>query len=302
MALNPQQTQQAIDTYGPMAQIINSVPALQQLMQEAVGQQWSQNQFQAKVMASPWYQQHSDTLRNLIMTQAADPAAYRQQLQNAVRQVSQTAAAMGRNMSQQAMQNMAYQYLAEGWNTQSLQDTIGWTANATQEAGGNGAYAGQAGQIQTHLEQVARSYGVPYTDQYIADWTTRIQRGQDSTDGFDAQMRGRAKMQYPQFAAQLDAGATMTQIADPYMAQMAKTLEVPQTSVTLQDPYIQKALSQRDPKSGAVTSQPMYAFEQTLKADPRYDNTAQAKTDAYSTLAQIGKDLGLSGGTTGAAA
>jgi hypothetical protein len=79
-------------------------------------------------------------------------------------------------------------------------------------------------------------------------------------------------------------------------------LEIPQTSVTLQDPYIQKALSQRDPKSGAVTSQPLWAFEQTLKADPRYDKTVQAKTDAYSTLTQISKDFGFSGGTTGAAA
>jgi hypothetical protein len=296
---SPSQASQALDQYGPLAQIVQAVPDLSGLLNTAIQQQWTPAHLQASIMATPWYQQHSDTMRSLVMTAASDPAAYQQQVNNAASLVAQTAAGLGRPMSPDQARYMGYRYLSEGWSTQTLQDSIASSAAIGQEGGG--AYAGDAGRVQTHMQQVAQSYGVPYTDQFIQDWTNKVQSGSDTIDGFDAAMKARAKMQYPQYAAQLDSGQTMTQIADPYMAQMAKTLEVPQSSITLNTPEVQKALSVRDPQSGAVTSQAMWAFTQQLKADPRYDKTVQAKTDAYATLAQIGKDWGFGGGTTGAA-
>jgi hypothetical protein len=229
------------------------------------------------------------------MTQASDPAQYNNMLQNAENLVLQTAGQMGRQVDARLM---GLRYLAYGWTQQTLQTQL--ASGGFQQ--GNGAREGDAAQLNNHLAEIAQSYGVPYTQAGLDHQTTLIQQGRDSLDGWTSAMRQRAKMAYPQFATQIDAGQTMTQIADPYMAQMAKTLEVPQTQVTLNDPYIQKALSVRDPKSGAVTSQPLWAFQQTLKADPRYDKTEQAKTDAYTTLAQVGKDFGFSGGTGGTSA
>jgi LysM repeat protein len=290
------QVQQAIDQYGPMYQIVEAVPELKQIAQDAITQQYSQNQLTAKVMGSQWYQTHANSVRNLIMTQASDPAEYQQQIDNAVKLVTQTADSMGRNVD---ANSLAWQYLANGWTTQTLQDAIGGTGNATAEPGASGADWGTAGQVQAHLTQVAQEYGVPYTDDFVQQWVNRIQSGTDTTDGFDQVMKARAKAAYPQFAAQIDAGQTMTQIADPYMAQMAKTLEVPQSQVTLNDPYIKQALSSVDPKTGAMTNQPLWKFEQTLKADPRYGQTDQAKADAYTMLNKIGTDWGF---TTGGSA
>lgn len=297
---SPDQASQALDNYGPLAQIVQAVPELSGLMSTAIQQQWTPAHLQASIMATPWYQSHSDTMRSLLMTQASDPAAFQQQLGNAKALVQQLAGQMGRTVD---ADNLAMQYLAQGWTQQTLQNWIG-TGGVGTEAGSTsapGALAGDAGRLQTHMDQVATSYGVPYSQDYLKSWVLRVQTGQDTVDGFDSAMRARAKMQYPQYASQLDQGMTMTQIADPYMAQMAKTLEVPQSSITLNTPEVQKALSVRDPQSGAVTSQAMWAFTQALKADPRYDQTAQAKTDAYQTLAQVGKDFGFTGGTTGPA-
>jgi hypothetical protein len=297
---SPSQASQALDQYGPLAQIVQAVPDLAGLLNTAIQQQWTPAHLQASIMATPWYQSHSDTARSLLMTQASDPAAYNQQLENARQQVQSAAGAMGRSVD---ANSLAVQYLMNGWSSQELQNQIGYwggIANENGSASAPGALAGDAGRLQTHMDQVASSYGVPYSQDYLQSWVQRIQSGNDTIDGFDSAMRIRAKMQYPQYATQLDQGMTMAQIADPYMAQMAKTLEVPQSSINLSTPEVQKALSVRDPQSGAATSQSMWAFTQQLKADPRYDKTTQAKTDAYTTLAQIGKDFGFGGGTTGA--
>lgn len=297
----PAQASTALDEYGPLAQIVQAVPDLSSLLTSAIQNQWTPAHLQASIMATPWYQQHSDTARSLLMTAAADPGAWHQQFQSAINLIQEVAGSMGRAVDNgPGVSSIAYQYLANGWTSADLQRYLGSSAAITND--GANSFAGQAGQIQAHLEQTAQSYGVPYTQSMLSTWANKIQSGMDTTDGFDQLMRTQAKSQFPQYAAQIDAGQTLSQIADPYMAQMAKTLEIPQSSVTLDNPAIQKALSVRDPQSGAVTSQSMWQFTQQLKNDPRYDQTTQAKTDAYSTLAQIGKDFGFNGGTGGVAA
>jgi murein DD-endopeptidase MepM/ murein hydrolase activator NlpD len=289
----------AIDAYGPMAQIVNAVPDLKAILNSAVSQQWSAAKFTAAVQASPWYQQHSDTARNLLMTQAADPAAYQQEITNKADQISILAGQLGHTVDTTALATQALLY---GWDDNQLQTQI---AHGGLSGAGNGALVGSAAQLSTQLEQTMTSYGVPYTQDYVNAAVNSIQQGYNTLDGYVQIARQQAKTQYPQYATQLDQGQTMVQIADPYMAQMAKTLELNQNQVTLNDPYIQKALSVRDPQSGAVTSQSMWQFTQNLKQDPRYDHTDQAKTDAYTTLAQIGKDFGFngtSGGTAGGSA
>lgn len=279
---------QAQTEYGVTANLINAIPELQSILAQAATDGWSQDKLNATVAQSPWYQQHGQSLRNLIMQQATDPGTYNENLQNAADLVSQTAQQMGRQVDPW---QTAYQYLAQGWTAADLKAHIG--ANGTGIGNATDGYVGDVAQYESHLKQIAESYGVPYTQQFIDGYVNNIQAGKDTADGFTNVMQARAKAAYPQFAEQIDAGQTMTQIADPYMATYAKTLEVPQTQVNLSDPLIKQALSATDPKTGAMQNVPLWKFEQTLKADPRYDQTDQAKTDAYSTLHQIGKDFGF---------
>lgn len=284
----------AIDQYGPMAQIVQAVPELRDLMTQAVANSWSPDRLKAAVQASPWYLQHSATASSLLMTQAAHPAEYQQQLDNQTFKIAQMARTMG--ITVEDPNSLALQSLLNGWDDQRTQVALGERGWVT--GGQGGARVGSVAQYQDRLMQTFQSYGVPYTQDYLDTAAKAIAAGDNTLDGYVSIARNQAKAQYPQYAAQLDQGQTMVQIADPYMAQMAKTLELNQNSVTLNDPYVQKALSVRDPQTGAVTSQSMWQFTQNLKADPRYDRTTQAKTDAYNTLAQIGKDFGFSSGTS----
>lgn len=278
----------ALNQYGILAQIVNAIPDLRAVLQASAQAGDSTDAFTAKIAATPWYQQHSDTLRNLIFQNASDPATYNNNQAQARALVMRVAGQMGRQVD---VGNMAFRYLAEGWDAATLQQNIAWTSPfAPQE----GVGTGDAGKYQQALKQTAADYGVPVTDQFIADYINKIQSGADTQDGFDNLMKARAKAAYPQFAAQIDQGLSMKDVADPYAAQMAKTLELPQTAVKWQtDPLIQRALTAKDPTTGQPTGQPLWQFNQALMKDPRYDHTMQAKTDAYSVVSEIGKSWGF---------
>lgn len=279
----------ALNQYGILAQVVNSIPDLRATLQDAAAKGLSPDAFTAKIAATPWYQQHSDSLRNLLFQQAADPATYSNNIGNATQLVQTLAGTMGRSVD---AGSLAYSYLANGWTQTQLQTAIAQSGGFQYEA--DGTLAGQAGQLQQTMKQAASDFGVPFTDGFVNDFINKIQLGQDTADGFTNLMKARAKAAYPQFAPQIDQGMTMTQIADPYVGQMAKTLELPQTAIEWsKDPLVQKALNSKDPKTGQPTSVPIWQFNQTLMNDPRYDHTTQAKTDAYSTLSEIGKSWGF---------
>lgn len=281
----------AMSAYGYVYTVAQSIPELNTILQDAVAHSWTADKLTASIESSPWYMQHADTVRNLAYQQYSEPGTYAQNLANAKNIITLKAQALGRTIDDATAGRLALQTLTENasFDDQRLSQLV---TNTTGLTNANGAYSGLAAQYRDHMTQVAQNYGVAYTDASMDNWVNQIESGANSLDGFESVMRARAKATYPPLADQIDAGMTVRDIADPYVQTMAKTLEVPQTEVTLNDPYIQKALTQRQP-DGTATIQPLYQFTSALKKDPRYDTTVQARTDAYTTLKQIGADWGF---------
>lgn len=292
----PLSTADAMASYGFVYQLAEAVPALKTFIDQAITDTWTPERLTATVESSDWWRSNADTVRNLVQLQATDPATYQRTLLNATDQVILKTTQLGRQIDMPTATALALRTLTENasWDDNRLTNLVAGVA-PVQHAGG-GAYVNNAAQLADHMTQVAQNYGVPYTQDSMDYWLNAIQLGRDSLDGFESQMRARAKAQYPHFANQIDAGVTIRDIADPYIAQYAKTLEVPETDVTLKDPAIARALQQTGQDGQTQTSMPMWQFTRALKDDPRYDKTAQAKDDAYSTLAKVGKDFGFVGG------
>jgi hypothetical protein len=294
----PYSLDEAMGAYGFVYTMANSVPGLKGYLDQAVAEKWTPERLTAAIQSSDWYKQNADTARNLVQLQTTDPSTYNLNLTNAVNLVQLKAQQLGRSIDPATAQWLALRTLTENasWDDQRLTAMVSTFTNIAR--GDYGAYMGQAAQLADHMSKVAQSYGVPFTDGAIDWYVNSIEQGKDTLDGFDSIMRARAKAQYPQFAAQIDAGQTIRDIADPYIAQYAQTLEVPETEVTLNDPYIKKALSQTAQDGQTQTAMPMWKFERTLKDDPRYDSTKQAKDDAFATLNKIGKDWGFVGASS----
>jgi len=284
--------QKALEAFGFVSQLAQSIPELRGYLTQASKNGWTPELLKGTIESSPWWRQHADTVRQLAITQATDPATYAQTLQNARNRVGMAAQQLGRTYTGDQLTQLALQTLTTnaGWDSGVLNQLLANKLDIGHYE--DGREIGGAAETRNHMTTVAESYGQPVTDSFLDQFTTSIQAGRDSLAGFESLMRARAKAHYPQFADQIDAGMTVRDVADPYIRTMANTLEMPETAVTLKDPYVSKALTVRNP-DGSAGVQPLWQFERNLKDDPRYASTTQAKTDAYQTLNKIGKDWGF---------
>lgn len=287
----PLTLQDALNAYGFVGQLANAIPELRGIFDQAMREEWVPAQIDRAIKDSPWFRSNAENVRRAVTQQAVDPATYQQNLNNAASKIRMMAAEMGRGGTAWTWDNLAFRALIHGYDEEQIRLVIANEVQGTPLT--DGAVSGQAGQIQGYLKQLSANYGVPASDQWITTALNRIQGGMDTLEGYENIVKARAKAQYAHLASQIDAGMTVRDIADPYIASYAQVLEVPETGINLTDPAIQKALQVKDPTTGAFSNKPMHEFVRELKDDPRWDKTKNAQEEAYRMVNRLGKDMGF---------
>jgi hypothetical protein len=283
--------QTALNAYGFVGDLANSIPELKSIFAQAAQEEWAPAQFERAVMDSKWYRSNAETVRFHITQQKTDPATWRQTLGNGAEKVYLLQREMGLVPNgPERRQQIAQFFLYNNYDDEQIRR---WLAQHSQQAvNSEGAFAGQAAELEEHMRQVATNYGVSATSSFLRAQVKSIQAGEYNLEGFESLMRARAKAAFPQFAQQLDSGLTVRDIADPYISTMANTLEIAETELDLTDRNVKMALSQRQ-SDGSMGSMPLWEFERKLKDDPRWDKTKQAREQAFSAIATIGRDFGF---------
>lgn len=281
----------ALARYGFVGDLANSIPELRSLFAQAAREEWDPLHFQQAVMDSRWWKTNAESARALITQRITDPGTYNQSIKNGAEKVYLLQREMGLVPNGPARrQQIAEFFLKNNYDDEQIRR---WLAqHSVQATNKEGSFTGQVADLREHMIQVATNYGVPVTQSFVNTQVKAIQAGEYNLQGWDDLMRARAKAAYPQFAEQIDSGITLRDIADPYISTMANTLEVAETSIDLTDPKIKRALSSRQP-DGTMGSTPLWQFERQLKDDPRWDKTKQARTEAFETIAQVGRDFGF---------
>ena len=283
----------ALNSYGFVGQLANAIPDLRSILSTAIAQQWVPEQFTRAVMDSGWWKSNAESARQLARLQATDPATYAQNLANAREKARLVGREMGRDHAGADWNHVAFLTLMNNWDDEQLRAWIPRNIGIHNQENVPGAASGQAGQLLGHLRELVTNYGIGHTEDWLYSWTSHIQSGEDTLDGFESLVKARAKAQYAHLAPQIDAGMTIRDIADPYIASYAQTLELPETGIKLNDPAIQKALQAKDPATGAFSNKPMHQFVRELKDDPRWDATKNAEEEAYRMVNRLGRDMGF---------
>lgn len=278
----------ALNSYGFVGQLAAGIPDLRAILDRAIREEWVPEQFTRTLMDSAWWKTNAESVRQLTRLQATDPATYEQNLRNAENKLQMMAGQMGRTIDQPRA--MALHVLLGNFDDEQIKQHISMTSKMTATPDGN--LMGDSAQVGNYLREVATNYGMAFTERNVRDAVWRIQSGMDTIDGWEALARQRAKAQFPHLAQQIDAGMTVRDVADPYIATYAQTLEIPETGVRLNDPKVMQALNQRNP-DGSSSTKPMWQFQRELKDDPRWDKTNNAKQEAFGMLSRIGKDFGF---------
>jgi hypothetical protein len=253
---------------------LKSVPELRRAFEQAVSDNWTPARFVAEVRSTKWFANNSESRRKYAQLKSSDPGTLRDMMNETRASVRDMAVEMGAQVPDSLLTRISKNVLRFGLNDAQIRDTL---AGAVK-MGAKDTYGGQAAANVAHLESVARANGVRLSDKTMQGWAVRLAAG-ESIEGFDAYVRGMAKQAYPAFAAQLDAGQNVEDIADPYRQQMARTLELNPEDIDLFDPTLRKAL-QAATKDGQVALKPMWKWEQELRHDPRFDKTQTARGDA----------------------
>ena len=150
---------------------------------------------------------------------------------------------------------------------------------------------GSIGADLTSLRATARSNGFDLDTSFgssINDWLQRLAKG-ESVETFKNTIRGAAKLGLPDKVANLlDQGLDLKDIYAPYRNVMASVLEVAPDSINLDDKALRMAI-------GPEKEMSIYDFQRTLRKDPRWQYTDNARQEASDSVLKVLKDFGFQG-------
>ena len=304
-----------IPRYGFADAFFDQDKSLQDLIAEATKQNYSQDLFQAKLQATPWYRAHTASEREWSQLQTNDPQSATNITRNVYADMGEIAGALGANLNPGLASSIASSVIAHSYSNGSYDKGLLQRAIAAQvRMDQYGHYKGAAGQFEDSIRQMSSDYGMPIDKGALQSWVQGglQQAGGDASklsayqENVKHYLQQQAKLTFPGLSQQIDSGLTVAQIASPYVSSFAKILEQPIDSSTqaaqyLQDPTVKKALQYQTPGTpqGDPSVMPMWQFEQSLKQDPRWMKTNNARDELGSAAYHILGDFGLNPASAG---
>ena len=273
---------------GSLAGLLTAVPELHNILQQAVEQGWSASKFQQAVEQSHWYRSNNAATRELVSLAYSDPAEYRTRLAQASSQVSQMAHQLGVSLNTGQLNNLAHQFIVNGWTSATLQHQLAGLYNR------KGQPQGQAAQIYQQLNQLYGDYGLPTNFAANQYRTQQILGGGTTLDSYKQGVIQSAKSLYSGVAKEIDQGMTVRDIAAPYIQTQANLLEIDPNSINFgADAGIKKALQGTPTAQGVRVALPLWQYEQQVRSDPRWQFTNNSKDTVSQALVALGADFGF---------
>lgn len=282
--LNPEEL---ASEYGFAYSFLKSIPDVAHLFEEYVANDWTKEQFQAKLRDTKWWQENSDSMRKTQAMKATDPATYEANLQATQVMVEQEAAKIGASIPPKKLKSIAEKALATNMDEGQLANVLGGYIKFV-----GGTLKGEAGQYENSIKSYAASQGVTMDDQSVKNQAALIGRKLATESDFKNQIMQQAASTYPGYKDQLAAGQTMMDIANPYIQIMAQQLEINPSSIKLTDPLIRSALNGVN-KDGKPTGLDQTDFLSQVRSDPRWTQTQNAQDDTMKTGLAVLKSMGL---------
>jgi len=279
--------------YGWSYAFLNGVPELKDKFKQAVDETWTAQKFQAELRDTDWWKKTSDSARQAQVMKTTDPATWTASVNAATIQIQQLASEIGAAIPANRLKGIVESAIKTGIDKDedALRNILGQYVGFTKD----GTLKGEAGMHEYTMKQYAAQMGVKLDDQAIKNQAQLVVRKLSTTQDFEDQIRTQAKSAFPGYETQIDSGMTMKDIASPYEQMMAKELELPTNAKGLDDPLIRSALNGLS-KDGKPTGMSLTDFQSSLRNDPRWRSTTNARNSALDLGASVLRDMGLIAG------
>lgn len=273
--------------------LLQSDKELKELFNQALTDktgQWTQAKFVAKLRTTTWYRTHSETWRTSEALRLTDPEAYKAKGQEWLAKTRNVASTLGATLTDKEAADLSLTFYRLGYTDEQMNAALAAHINPPAMPGGLG---GQAGQVEDLLRQTAQKNGQRYSDSFYLEAARGVVAGTADIAQWTDKIRADAASAYPVFADRIRSGMDVADLASNYMTKMADTLEIPVEDVTLADPHIKNALGGLDVTTGEPTAMGLWDFEKSLRSDPRWARTKQAKDQADAATMSVLQSFGF---------
>jgi len=134
----------------------------------------------------------------------------------------------------------------------------------------------ESGDTASVLKQYAQRNGIVLSDSFIANQQRSVAQGEiEMEDLLTLIKETYVKTLYPAFAAEVDQGLTVEDLAGPWRSYLAETFGVKEDQISLFDPLLQAAMQNFDPH-GQASKTSMNQFAEMVHEDPRWEYSPDA--------------------------
>lgn len=260
--------------------------ALAQINKEGLAANAAGYERAANILAKTnWFQTYGVDITTKLSQEKTAKGVFARNVTNTMADIKAQATALGYAIPADELKNIARHAYVFG---------EAFNSNVTiQNIVNNGSIVGGAAlntinDLKTH----AANMGIQHDDNWYTTAAQSIAENKTSSEQWKQQINTVAKSKYANFADQIDAGQNVKALASPYINSMSNILEIPAANISLSDPTVHKALTSLDGNSKPAL-QPLWQFENSLRQDPRWAQTKNARDTADTTTRQILSDFGL---------
>jgi hypothetical protein len=138
------------------------------------------------------------------------------------------------------------------------------------------------------LQGVANDNGITLSPQQLDQYAFEVQNGKD-VKVIQSQIRALAGLGMPDNVKKLLAeGTDLSTVYSPYKKAMAAVLEINPETISLSDPVLRSAIGPNGEMS-------LYEYQRSLRKDPRWQYTNNAREDVSTAALQVLRDFGFQG-------
>jgi hypothetical protein len=288
-------------TPGKLAQFLDSMLADGTIAAAASGSKAAVDRFNIALQNTDWYKAHGAQGLAAATVKYSQPTTWTDSVKNRSSDISSMATSLGYKLDPQTISSLAEASLYQAYDPTvfnsnagqlALQSKIAQAARAEKLGVTSGLGITNTQALKTYLQDM----GGGFSDQWITNAVNDINDPSTQTDinTYKNMIKQQAMSKYSGFSGLIDKGVTVKQIADPYVQSMANILEVDPTAIDYtKDATIKKALGTTMNADGTTSPMPLWQYEQSLRQDPRWAFTNNAREDVNGMLHQIGKDFGF---------
>lgn len=241
-----------------------------------------------RLEAKKIYDQVTKGLTGKALDDAANKTDYGRGLKETINRVKEYALESGATVSDEESRSIAQQIYDNGQENDIATVRSLLRGKVTI---GAGALGGRAGTNLTELKKVAAANGLDLTKSFggqVQNWLQNIEAG-ESVETYKQIIRNVAKLGLPdKVSALLDQGVDLETVYTPYRRQMAALLEVDEDAIKLDDPLLRSAI-------GPDKEMSIFDFKKTIRKDPRWQYTDNAREDVSNVALQVLRDFGFQG-------